>query len=176
MLERLLLVSLPQTHKRPATARLCRACWSATSSKVGRADGQFVLVVWQSNEAIGPTRLVAMIRSAYRTVRLTTAYKTTKGTAKAVPFLFLSPVQYIGKDCRLPLSLRGRRPHPRVASLAPSGQFTFWQSPGTRCDIQRPTRRLPRRRSAPRNDSLFRCLVTSFGRAAFVAARPIFHL
>ena len=31
-----------------------------------------------------------------------------------------------------PLSLRGRRPHPRVASLAPAGQFTFWQSPGIR--------------------------------------------
>ena len=106
MLGRLLLVSLPQTHKRPATARLCRACWSVTSSKVDRADGQFVLVVWRSNEAIGPTRLVAMIRSAYRTVRLTTAYKTTKGTAKAVPFLFFSPVQYRRTNCRLPLSLR----------------------------------------------------------------------
>ena len=30
------------------------------------------------------------------------------------------------------MSLRGPLgPHPRVASLAPLGQFTFWQSPGT---------------------------------------------
>ena len=29
------------------------------------------------------------------------------------------------------LSFRGAT-HPRVASLAPSGQFTFWESPGTR--------------------------------------------
>ena len=27
---------------------------------------------------------------------------------------------------------RSEATHPRVASLAPSGQFTFWESPGTR--------------------------------------------
>ena len=26
---------------------------------------------------------------------------------------------------------RSEATHPRVASLAPSGQFTFWESPGT---------------------------------------------
>ena len=43
--------------------------------------------------------------------------------------------------------------HPRVASLAPSGQFTFWESPGRALNVAPGPGRLPRRLSAPRNDS-----------------------
>ena len=58
---------------------------------------------------------------------------------------------------RFSMSLRGRRPHPRVASLGPSGQFTFWQSasPAVLCTARsqrdRKKNGLPRR-FAPRND------------------------
>ena len=41
--------------------------------------------------------------------------------------------------------------HPRVASLAPAGQFTFWQSPGSTFRFAHCTRRFPRG-FAPRND------------------------
>ena len=53
-----------------------------------------------------------------------------------------------------PVIPRSEATHPRVASLGPSGQFTFWESPGTRYSYQRSARRLPRP-YGPRNDVVF---------------------
>ena len=51
---------------------------------------------------------------------------------KRILRLRYAPLRMTKRWNRVPfsVSLRGRRPHPRVASLAPLGQFTSWQSPG----------------------------------------------
>ena len=78
--------------------------------------------------------------------------------------------RYSATGHRPPLSLRGGRSptHPRVASLAPSGQFTFWQSPGRQYESQRVTRRFPR--------SLRSLGMTDLGDCAFVRARRLSNM
>ena len=80
---------------------------------------------------------------------------------KRILRLRYAPLRMTKRWNRVPfsVSLRGRRPHPRVASLAPLGQFTSWQSPGARSvstvQFGGSYRGIATSALPPRNDNLF---------------------
>jgi len=78
-------------------------------------------------------RCAAAVRQDMRARCLRIAPDGTPGTVFPTPIV--GQCHIVQDQLPTSMSFRGRRPHPRVASLAPSGQFTFWESPGTAVQI-----------------------------------------